>query len=80
LQEINRNLLPKHLPVTQRMIQRGYTSANLDETTLRNMDLSIVIDEDEIKRRQKAVKLKNKQRLPAINPRSNTMLSTKPIS
>lgn len=74
-QEMNTNVLPKHLPVTQRMIQRGYTSSSLDEATLRNMDLSIMIEDDSETRRRNR---KAKNKLPMINSRSNTMVSTKP--
>lgn len=72
-QEMNNNALPRHLPVTQRMIQRGYTSAGIDEATLTAMDLSIIIEDD------KKPRLPTRPpRLPTINSRSNTMVSTKP--
>lgn len=74
-QEMNNNLLPKHLPVTQRMIQRGYTSSSLDEAALKTMDLSIIIDDD-LDAKKKAKKMRT--RLPTITSRSNTMVSTKP--
>lgn len=73
-QEMNHNVLPKHLPVTQRMIQRGYTSSNLDEATLKTMDLSIIIEDDPETKKKKQ---KSKHRLPSINSRSNTMVSIK---
>ncbi|KAF6023693.1 hypothetical protein EB796_017999 [Bugula neritina] len=74
-QEMNNNVLPKHLPVTQRMIQRGYTSSSLDEAMLKTMDLSIIIEDDTESR--KKVNKRPKPRLPSINSRSNTMVSTK---
>ena len=74
-QELSSNLLPKRLPVTERMMQRGYTSANLNEHTLRTMDLSIVLDPDD--QRVRKMNKKPRHRLPVINSKSSTMVSTK---
>lgn len=32
--------IPKYLPMTQRMLNRGYTSACIDNEVLKHMDLS----------------------------------------